>query len=274
MKVTQHEIDGMVYFIYTPATIKSGSLPLLMIHGHGGDHLGLASLAKQLKTTVVIPDLPGFGKSKELAGNHTIENYVKTLRSLIDTLGYKEFAVMGHSLGSAIALTLCAEDSRTQKLILLNPVPEFTRYIQRLIKTLNGVGTKMSPRVATALVNARLYNLASFLLYSRNRGSASHARNYLKAQNSYKYSFRTWSESGESVFFFDHLKMAQLVKIPVLLLHGDKDSLTTLSSIQAFAKVLSAKLVRIPHAGHFLPLENIDEAAQHIQDFIDENPTL
>jgi pimeloyl-ACP methyl ester carboxylesterase len=270
MKHLRHEFEGTVYFVYHPQVAESTELPLLMIHGHGGDHEGLSALAQNLNTTVIIPDLPGFGESKELEVPHTIENYVQHLEKLMDKLGYTKYIVMGHSLGSAIALTLATTDLRVQKLILLNPIPEFTAYIQKLIKTINGVGSKMPVKIADALVNARLYNLATFLLHSRKRNDASYAVKYLKAQNNAKYSFKTWSQSGESIFYFDHMKAAEKVRIPTLVLHGDRDSLTTLSGIEVFTKILAARLVRIPKAGHFLPLEHIDEAATSIKKFMKE----
>ncbi len=271
MKHLRHEFNGTVYFVYRPQVVEPTQLPLLMIHGHGGDHEGLSALAKKLQTVVIIPDLPGFGESKELDVSHTIENYVQHLKSLMDELSYSQYIVMGHSLGSAIALTLATTDTRVQKLVLLNPIPEFTTYIQRLIKTINGVGTKMPVKIANALVNARLYNLTTFLLNSRKRNDASYAVKYLKAQNNAKYSFKTWSESGESIFYFDHMKAAKNVRIPTLVLHGDRDSLTTLSGIEIFANALKASLVRIPKAGHFLPLEHIDEAVESIQKFMEES---
>src|SRR4051812_22955051 len=130
MKPTRHEFNGTAYFTYNPKTLKNDSVPLVMIHGHGGDHEGLSALAQQLKTMVIVPDLPGFGESKELEVPHTIENYVQHLKELVDELGYLQYIVMGHSLGTAIALTLSATDSRVQKLILLNPIPEFTVHMQ------------------------------------------------------------------------------------------------------------------------------------------------
>jgi pimeloyl-ACP methyl ester carboxylesterase len=240
-----------------------------MIHGHGGDHVGLGALARRLKATIIIPDLPGFGESKELTVSHSIENYVSHLTFLMDSLDYPQYFVLGHSLGSAIALTLAKSDTRVKRLVLLNPIPEFTVYIQRLIKTVNGVGSRMPQRVATALVNAQLYNLATFLLSSRKRTDRAYVMKYLKAQNTAKYSFKTWSESGESIFYFDHMKIAGFITIPALVMHGDKDSLTTLASIEHFVKALHAQLVRVPGAGHFLPLENDDEAAKAVQLFID-----
>lgn len=271
MKLEPHTYQGMVYYLIRPDLMNQGTIPLLMIHGHGGDHRGLEKLAQEVTGPVIIFDLPGFGDSKELSGPHTIENYVTFLQKFITELSVNRYNLLGHSLGSAIALTLAAEDPRVQRLLLLNPIPQFTVYIKYLIRTVNGLGTKMPAKMADAFVKARLYNLVTFLMHSRKRTDKVHAAEYLRAQNSAQYSFKTWSESGESIFFFDHIKIAQQIGIPTLVLHGDKDSLTTLHAIKEFCEVLNARLVRIAQAGHFLPLEHIKEAAHEINHFLDKN---
>lgn len=264
------KFGGTVYYVYEN-TETVDMPPLLMIHGHGGSHQGLEDLAKQLNATVVVPDLPGFGESQELPAEHTIEQYVLHLKSLADELGCLEYSVLGHSLGSAIALSLAAADARVNKLSLINPVPEFNASVQRLIRAVNGIGSKVPPKAADAFVNARLYNLATFLLHSRRRTERLQIAKYMKAQGSTAYSFKTWAESGESVFFYDHTASAKVVNVPTLVVHGERDSLTSHTAISAFVTILKAQLVVIKKSGHFLPFEQSREVAQTVQEFLYED---
>ena len=273
MNAARHEFSGIVYFVYQPKPAPAEPfLPLLMIHGHGGDHRGMEFLAQALGITVIIPDLPGFGESKELTEKHTIERYVKSLQQLATHLEFGQYNVAGHSLGSAIALALAAEDKRVSKLVLLNPVPQFMAYIQYLLVKLNGLGNKIPPKYADALVKARLYNLTTFLLHSRKRADVTYAKQYLLNQKTARYSFKTWSESGESIYGLDQMALATSVSQSTLIVHGDKDSITTLASIEQFvAAFKTATLLRIAHAGHFLPLEHPADIAPQLLDFLKED---
>ena len=268
MNNSRQQFEGMVYYRYEPGQPNSTQSLLLMIHGHGGDHRGLEELAASLNMGVVIPDLPGFGESSELSEKHTIENYVRFLKKFMSAIGAERYMLLGHSLGSAIALALTAEDQRVSHLVLLNPVPDFTKRIKFLIRSVNGLGHKMPEKMADAFVKAKLYNLATFLIHSRRRNDREYATKYLKTQNTARYSFKTWSESGESIFFFDQVALAKQITSPALILHGERDSLTTGEAIQHFSEALNAQLIEIPGTGHFLPLEHTAEAAEPIKAFL------
>ena len=69
------------YWVYN----DNPKLPVIvMIHGLRGTHHGLDLIAKQLTTfRIIVPDLPGFGISKELSGEHNIENYVMWLNKFV-----------------------------------------------------------------------------------------------------------------------------------------------------------------------------------------------
>lgn len=269
MKPIRHEYNGIVYFEYEPTiTAKSSDLPILMIHGHGGDHRGLELLAGNMKSRVIIPDLPGFGESEELE-LHSIENYVLKLKKMMKHLKINKYSLVGHSLGSGVALALASADTNVVKLILLNPVPEFTKYIQYILHTINGIGGKIPQKYSDALVSARLYNLATFLMHSRQRRDLTHAKDYLNAQNTTKYSFRTWSESGEAIYTLDQVELAKNIMIPVLIVHGKTDSLTSSATIKEFtSKFKNSELAVVANAGHFLPLEQANDVSIIIQTFL------
>lgn len=255
-----------LFFWHSPGE----GVPLLMLHGHGGDHRGLLALARQLACPVFVVDLPGFGSSKELA-SHSMQAYVEALMAFADAQKLHEYNLFGHSLGSAVALALAEKDARVRRLVLVNPAPEFTKFIRKLVKFMGDAATRLPAKTSEALIHAGLYNLATFLLHSTKRHNFKHARDYLSTQKTARYSLRAWREAGEAIYEMDQFKAAGNVAAPTLLLHGDKDRMTTLIAVERFkGKFKNAHLKRVPEAGHFIPLENSLVAAEYINNFLSE----
>ncbi len=243
-------------------------LPIIMLHGHGGDHRGLLELAKSLSCDIYIPDLPGFGESQDLA-DHSMESYISSLQKLITALGIKKYNLAGHSLGSAIALSLAEKDKRVQKLILINSIPEFTMVIRHMLTLVAGTAGKLPEKVAHSFIHAGLYNLATFLLHSRRRTDITHARDYIKHQNAAKYSLKAWQEAGTAIYNMDQFAAARNVTAATLIIHGDKDRMTSLVAIESFAAHFqNSTVVTIAEGGHFLPLENVAATTNVINEFL------
>ena len=88
--------------------------PVVLIHGFGEDGTVWQSQIDFLKNdfTVIIPDIPGSGRS-EFLENANIETYAEVIKLILDaevqknplyTIG--EFAIIGHSMGGYITLAL------------------------------------------------------------------------------------------------------------------------------------------------------------------------
>jgi pimeloyl-ACP methyl ester carboxylesterase len=77
-----------------------------------------------VRFTWVFADLRGYGRSKGLAGEFTIEEAAADVIELTNTLGLPEFAIVGHSMSSLIALHLAQHSpDRIARAVLLTPPP-------------------------------------------------------------------------------------------------------------------------------------------------------
>lgn len=256
---------GLAYWTYGKK--MHGKRVLLMIHGLGGDHNDLSLLAQRLKTQVVVPDLPGFGSS-EAVSEHSAAAHVRQLRLFIDAIKLKEFDVLGHSLGSTVVLLLAGQSSVVKKLVLLNPVPEQTAATKALLTMTVG---KMSKENQEKFIHTDLYNVVAFSMASHNRFSMRHTQSYIQQQRLRRdtFSFRAWEESIQSVSKVDHCLEAKKVSAQSLIIHGDKDRIVGVKSVQKFTDCFfSAKLERLPDAGHFTPSESLEEIAPIIDQFL------
>ena len=87
---------------------RSGSSPrtVLLVHGWCGstrywDRV-VGSLSRELTTVAV--DLRGFGRSPAPPGDYSFPTLEADILSVADDLGVERFAIVGHSLGGALAL--------------------------------------------------------------------------------------------------------------------------------------------------------------------------
>jgi len=110
--------------------------PLLLLHGYPQTHVEWRKIAPELaKTfTLVIPDLRGYGDSGKPAGGGTHVNYSKRAMALdqvevMEKLGFKKFAVVGHDRGARVAHRLTLDHSdRVTKLVLMDICPTHYMY--------------------------------------------------------------------------------------------------------------------------------------------------
>ncbi|HUZ58392.1 MAG TPA: alpha/beta hydrolase [Hanamia sp.] len=91
--------------------IEGKGKPVLLLHGFG-EYGNIWN--HQIKTLsknycLIIPDLPGSGKSEMLKGNCTLEDYAEVIKAITDESIFKEkkekqFSLIGHSMGGYITL--------------------------------------------------------------------------------------------------------------------------------------------------------------------------
>src|SRR5215203_5568368 len=168
-------------------TLDGEGPPLLMIHGFAASAATFRRLAPLLndRLSLIAPDLPGFGFSERAAdADHSHEANAALLLELLDRLDIARVAVLGHSIGAAIALRLATTaPERVTRIVLaggpgqVDPVlPAFLRPAAELIvPALAG-----NAGVQRWLLNAAMApesqmddaTLASYLAAARVRGNA------------------------------------------------------------------------------------------------------
>jgi len=80
---------------------------VLILHGWGSKSDRWEKVGELLSGhnfSVIIPDLPGFGKSETPKSPWSIEDYYGFVKEFTDRLGLKEFYLLGHSFGGGLAL--------------------------------------------------------------------------------------------------------------------------------------------------------------------------
>lgn len=74
--------------------------------------------------TWIFADLRGYGRSIDLRGDFNVVEAAADVVSLADALGYRQFAVLGHSMSSLVALHLAQHHpDRIRRAVLVTPPP-------------------------------------------------------------------------------------------------------------------------------------------------------
>lgn len=121
--------------------------PLVLCHGFIGSAENFETWIPVLarRHLVIIPDLPGFGRSDPLTGPHLSRCLATEVRCLLDHLGIGQYQAGGLCLGAAVAVELvAAEPARVKGLVLHTPLlaPEMvTRPFRMQVAALTLPGT-------------------------------------------------------------------------------------------------------------------------------------
>ena len=80
--------------------------PFLILHGWGSNSerwQPVAELIAEKGLKVIVPDMPGFGKSDALTAPWNMKNFTIWVDEFVKQLNLDEFYLMGHSFGGALA---------------------------------------------------------------------------------------------------------------------------------------------------------------------------
>lgn len=286
-------MDGykLRYWFYD---VDSKPKPLLvMVHGFRGDHHGLQLIADALRDRyhVVVPDLPGFGRSESFpedagqASTHNVTNYVRFLSEFIQALtdgsvtpeSEHGIALLGHSFGSVIAAHLAAESPRmVQRLILINPISEPALTANNaLAASIADTYYSLGAKLPFGLGDKLLRSNAATDLMSREMTTTNdpEIREYIALQHRAYFgsyaSNRVLREAYQASTEGTVAEVAPLLSMPVLLITGGRDPMGSPASQQRMAAWIQRRRVHdFPDVGHLIHYEKAQEVAELVDAFL------
>lgn len=238
---------------------------LLMVHGFPIDRRiwteqlsGLSDIRR-----VVAVDLRGRGKSPASEAGWTIDTHADDLAETVQSLGVDQVDLAGISMGGYIAFAFWRRyPQMVRSLILVSTranedPPEYKTGREMTAERARQYGT-------AALAGSMLPNLldesASQEVKDRVVGIFESVPGATSAADSLAMKDRADS-TGD----------LPSITVPTLIIEGKGDHLLPEGSGEALADPIpGAKLVRIPAAGHFAPIENPDAVNSAIRGFLDE----
>lgn len=257
----QLEIDGETVFTATGGQpLDPDKQTVLFVHGVGQDHsiwvLPTRYFARHDRNVLAV-DLPGHGHSSG-APLPTIEAMADWVIDVLDAAGVERAALVGHSMGSLVALDAAARHPDRARAVVMIGISVPLRVAEPLMS-----GAEADEPAAVAMLTywghsdtAKMGGSptpgiwmagASSRLWGRAEPGVIHTD--LQACNSY--------QSG--------LERAAQLRCPALLLLGAKDRMTPVRGAEAIREVLpDQNTVVFPGAGHPLLLERSDQVLDEL----------
>lgn len=240
----------------------AGSGPaLLILHGWGGSSDSWLAVQEHLADRgycVIVPDFPGFGKSKTPVNPWAVGNYVDWVNEFTGLLKLKSFSILAHSFGGRVAIKFAnAHPEKISKLILVGsagvkPKPGLkTRAIFGLARIGNAFFT---PRIFS-----RFKDVARniFYVFLRNR-------DYVKVNG-------VMRETIKKVLDEDLLEELTHLQAKTLLVWGETDKLVPLEYARVFQeKIKNSELKILSGIGHSPHLEVPRELGGIILNFLSQ----
>ena len=228
---------------------------LVLIHGAGMDHTVWSMQSRYFAHhgyTVMALDLPGHGRSDGPAPD-SIPGYAGALAAVLDTAGVTRFSLVGHSMGSLVALDLASRrPDVVQRMALL--------------------GTAAHIAVAPPLLDAaRRGDHGAFeSIIGWGVGRRAHIGGHRSPGNWVAGAGMRLLEAGHRGVLANDLaacdswttgcEAASRVACPTLLLLGSDDRMTPARNADPLARALAdSRTVVMPSAGHMMMTELPDE---------------
>jgi len=266
------------WWTYDTPGADDDSPVVLAVHGFRGDHHGLEPVVAHLTgVRVVMPDLPGFGESTPLEGEHSVAAYAVWLTAFASAVGLDEsVVVLGHSFGSIVTSAALADGLRASRLVLVNPIaaPALSGprgVVTRLAVFYYRAGAALPEAAGLSVLQAapvvRFTSLA--MVKTRDRG----LRRWIHDQHdSYFSRFadrRVVLDAFRASVSSDVSSYAARVSVPTLLIAADRDDITALPAQHELRALFpDARLTVIDGVGHLIHYEKPQEAAAAIQGFL------
>ncbi|MGQ0712790.1 MAG: alpha/beta hydrolase [Gemmatimonadaceae bacterium] len=241
----------------------AGSLdapPVLLLHGWGANAYmwrAMIPLLVEAGYYVVVPDLPGhgWGDVKLDPARAHIAAYASALRALRETLGMRRAAIIGQSMGGALALQLALDDPNgCAALALVSPVGYTVPAPAR-------VGRRLVPRALRPIfpLMARRFAFAIALRLSYGRlgvPSAADVDEYFAVTRDPEFARALHTLLHEFEWNVCDDGRARALRVPTVVISGDADRLVNRRTPDCFERdVPHARMVRVRGGGHTLAEE-------------------
>jgi pimeloyl-ACP methyl ester carboxylesterase len=250
--------------------------PIVLVHGLGGAAANWLALAPLLlpRWRLLVPELPGHGGSAQLHAAPSLNVYADRLGALLEHERLASAAVVGHSLGGAIALRLAIRRPDAVRALVLAGAAGISSGSRnaRYALTVTGIvkpGRKLAPyrrRIARSNVLKRLVfgrwgaadpeALPAELVEAFLSGPARHTDTV---------------SAAKALVRDDPRADLDRVRCPSLVLWGARDTQLPVADAFDYARRLHARLRVIADCGHLLIGERPVACADAIEDFLTDS---
>lgn len=221
---------------------------LVLLHGSPMASLSVMGLAQALEDSfrVIVPDLPGLGRSTRQVPDYSIQAHAVYLTQLLDTLGIAQAHVVAYSLGSGVALEAYEEDpGRVSSLVMLS-----------------GVGVQELELLGTYSLNHAVHGLQLAFFWLLEEGFPHFG---------YLDDALLNTDYARNFFDTDQRPLRAILTHyapPMLILHGKQDMQVPFAAAEEHARIVPQSELVVFEGGHELAFTRVRALAAPIADFV------
>ena len=249
----------LYYFAHEAEEQTTTRPPVILIHGAGGIHLSWPPQIRRLADEKIYAlDLPGHGKS-EGVGRQSIDEYADDVIAFMKELKLRAAVIVGHSMGSAVALTLALK---------------YPKQVLGLGLLSCGSKLRVSPILLETAGNQNTFESAVNMV-SENCFSSETPQNLIELSKKAMRELRPPVLLGDFLACneFDVTSELENIKVPTLIICGAEDKMTPLKFSESLRDgITNSQFHVLEHAGHMLMLEQPNAVADLLKEFIDNIP--
>lgn len=244
---------------------------IVLLHGFSGNKDLWVRFVRCLprEYRVIVVDLPGHGSTTRDAGKtYSIEYLSQGFAQTVDALGLDSFHLAGNSMGGYVSIIYgAAHPDRTRTLCLVDSAGIFTspEPSDREVALSNGINP---------LVPKTMDEFESMLGYAFHRQPFMPwpAKSVTGAEYLERSSFNEKMWADIMANRVDAAERLKDIRMPVLLMWGDKDRIIHVSTLGVFQQGLpQAETVVFKDCGHMPMLETPRESARAYTSFLKRN---
>jgi 3-oxoadipate enol-lactonase len=210
-------------------------------------------------------DLRGHGQSHKPPGSasYTIAALAEDLEALVTFLGLDSIVLIGHSYGALVALEFLARhQDKVSKAVLLSPDYKIGR---RLPEKILNAALRVSPILDVLPFSSQP---AGRIDYTPYLGTSDWHPGRLGADIG-KTGLRVYLYCTRQSYGFDREAFLEHITVPVLLMHGKKDTIFPVAnSLHMAGRIPGSQLILLDDADHIVVLNHFPELSAAIAEFV------
>ncbi|MCP3742087.1 alpha/beta fold hydrolase [Rossellomorea sp. BNER] len=228
--------------------IKGKGKPLVILHGMGNNSQSWKNQLDGLSEhfTIIAWDAPGYGKSSDPDEElRNFSQFADVLKGFIENLNYESVTILGHSMGSAIALDFCHRNPQMVDALIIS---DATRGSAGLSKEENE--KKLEIRLKnidtlkpTEIAKKRVKELLAPEPKKEVEKEAERIMSQVRPMG--------YRSVAYSLFHLNQMDTLSSISVPTLIICGELDKVTPVSESQIFHELIpNSTFVIIPRSGH------------------------
>lgn len=256
MAQTQYTNSDSQTFSFLHKKASSLELPLVLLHGAGCHQSIWIPLSEYIIDRELFAlSLPGRQSSTEKPLS-TTQEMADWLHRQLHELGLREYILMGHSMGGAIAMDMYLS------------TPAHTS-IQGLVLAATGARLRVQRQIMTMLRTAakagKKVELSELIWQDGTDPNA--IQGWMDNPPPMATTFNDWKATHQ----FDQMEHIHQIDIPTLILAGEDDPLTPVKyATFLHEKIQTSSLSILPNASHMLIAEYAQDVAQSVKFWIQQ----